>query len=685
MLSRQGVKPDTAAGQESEKVSVMESAWRLGLARSSTRIIRGLMGRNSHPFINAGRYAAVLILLVIFAVARPAWATNWFIDPAATGSNNGTSWTNAWETIGAFNSACNSVQPGDTVFLSGGSTSQTYNTGTTGFQLCKSGTSGNPITFAWSSDSGHNGQIILDSQGTANPIFSNAGGGSWTNVTGNASGGACTSSNACKFTMQNGNVSGNFFLIDLDGGGAGSQITHLHVSYVEVKKAGTGWHSSWINNSEFDHSYVHDITCDGALEFNGSVGQYSGDLSATNLYNQGVLIHDNEIQVNNHQTNDGFGPDAIQGTHGISVYNNLIYGALGSSGVCGSPNHQDAVQIGGAYYLVYNNTIYCTANSVAESDTADTVTGYYRFYNNDIRQCSQQLNSHGIDLKIYASVTALHDIRVMNNTFTDYAGFLAVYIFPNSTGVNSTIDTSLIQNNIIFNSGPYNISFAGWCGAGLIIDSNNINAGSTGSTVGTCNGSAYSDTNRQTAAPTFVIYNAYAPTTNNTRITAFSTPDIGTGVNLSAFFTTDKDGNSRPAPATAWDLGAYNSGTTPPSPQILTTNIPNGVVGVAYPSTTMSATGGTTPYTWSGTGMAPGLSISTAGVITGTPTTAGSYTENITVTDAHSVMATKPFNVVISPPGGTPGGTINQGVGQQGTAVTLNVPAPPTNLAAMIE
>ncbi|HVX66586.1 MAG TPA: Ig domain-containing protein, partial [Bryobacteraceae bacterium] len=39
--------------------------------------------------------------------------------------------------------------------------------------------------------------------------------------------------------------------------------------------------------------------------------------------------------------------------------------------------------------------------------------------------------------------------------------------------------------------------------------------------------------------------------------------------------------------------------------------IPNGAVGVAYPSTTFTASGGIPPYTWSATGLPPGLSLDT--------------------------------------------------------------------------
>jgi hypothetical protein len=72
----------------------------------------------------------------------------------------------------------------------------------------------------------------------------------------------------------------------------------------------------------------------------------------------------------------------------------------------------------------------------------------------------------------------------------------------------------------------------------------------------------------------------------------------------------------------------------------------NGRVGSSY-SQTMTATGGTAPYTWSATGLPDGLTISTGGVISGTPTTMGTYNNIvITVADAcgNTVAVSKTFN-----------------------------------------
>ena len=83
-------------------------------------------------------------------------------------------------------------------------------------------------------------------------------------------------------------------------------------------------------------------------------------------------------------------------------------------------------------------------------------------------------------------------------------------------------------------------------------------------------------------------------------------------------------------------LACGGGGNTPPvTPlSITTTSLPAGQTAVAY-STTLAATGGTAPYSWSvKTGTLPaGLSLSAAGVIAGTPTTAGAANVTLQVSD----------------------------------------------------
>jgi len=83
---------------------------------------------------------------------------------------------------------------------------------------------------------------------------------------------------------------------------------------------------------------------------------------------------------------------------------------------------------------------------------------------------------------------------------------------------------------------------------------------------------------------------------------------------------------------------------------ITTSSLPNGTVGTAY-SQTLAATGGTSPYTWKITsGSLPtGLSLSSSGVISGTPTTAGGPTSvTFQVTDNTGTTATSSLSITIS-------------------------------------
>lgn len=67
----------------------------------------------------------------------------------------------------------------------------------------------------------------------------------------------------------------------------------------------------------------------------------------------------------------------------------------------------------------------------------------------------------------------------------------------------------------------------------------------------------------------------------------------------------------------------------------------------------LGATGGTTPYTWSATGLPAGLSISGSGRISGTPTTAGTSSVTATAKDATGATASATFSWRISTTGTT--------------------------------
>jgi hypothetical protein len=92
----------------------------------------------------------------------------------------------------------------------------------------------------------------------------------------------------------------------------------------------------------------------------------------------------------------------------------------------------------------------------------------------------------------------------------------------------------------------------------------------------------------------------------------------------------------------------------PPRPLVITNGsdtLAPGRVGVSY-ATGVFADGGIPPYRWSLVAgqLPPGLSLTTSpGRITGTPTTAGTFTFTLRVTDEGGQQAMQQFSITISP------------------------------------
>jgi len=118
------------------------------------------------------------------------------------------------------------------------------------------------------------------------------------------------------------------------------------------------------------------------------------------------------------------------------------------------------------------------------------------------------------------------------------------------------------------------------------------------------------------------------PTTALTATPTITVSDAGAGT-ISAAFSLQ---------VTAPSLGITSS-----------TQLPNGTVSSPY-STTLGASGGTAPYSWqvSSGSLPAGLTLnSSTGVISGTPSSAGSASLTLSVTDAASISAAATFSVTV--------------------------------------
>ncbi len=127
----------------------------------------------------------------------------------------------------------------------------------------------------------------------------------------------------------------------------------------------------------------------------------------------------------------------------------------------------------------------------------------------------------------------------------------------------------------------------------------------------------------------------------------YTPPASFTGTDTFAYTVTDATDGS----------GDYASGTASVDVlaplQVSTTTLPGGEYGTAYDQS-LGAIGGTSPYSWSVSqgSLPPGLSLSSSGVLSGTPTAAGAYSFTAKVTDSSTptaLTASQDLSITVAP------------------------------------
>ncbi|MFW5471882.1 beta strand repeat-containing protein [Knoellia sp. CPCC 206450] len=198
---------------------------------------------------------------------------------------------------------------------------------------------------------------------------------------------------------------------------------------------------------------------------------------------------------------------------------------------------------------------------------------------------------------------------------------------------------------------------AGWFGEGSTTPGPTV---TTTSLVGATVGSAYSQTLAASGGATPYTWSLASGTLPAGLALAPSTGLISgtpTTAETKTFTVQVKDAGG----LTATKSLTITVSPAPPGPQITTTTLTNATVGSGY-DVAITATGGTTPYTWSVTsGTLPtGLSLgASTGRITGTPTSTGTSFFTVQVRDATAKVDAQPLSIIVDPVGsGTIKGTV---------------------------
>jgi hypothetical protein len=494
-----------------------------------------------------------------FTTSAASVGAVWYVDNTATGLNIGTSWANAWTSFSSVVWGPSGVQAGDTLYISGGSTSQTY---TESWSVGASGTAASPITIAVdASNPSHSGTVIFD--------YAHLG---------ETTGGVGIRVLADYITF-NGNVNGeshmeirnlvNYRQRSTAVGINGYSVNGVTIQYVTFSNIGE---AIWIHSStglDIHHNRFLQVRGDVAVGIGGATGAWD-----TNL------VHDNEIELLwNMSVPPGgsgvyVGPDGIQLGHGTSVFNNVI--RVKKTTLYTSTQHPDSIQWGNSRQVkIYNNDFINVGDSAIDlggwSFDGTPVTFSDIWIYNNLFRITETIDSYPEFIRLYASpgtIGSITNLKILNNTFVDHDAQYPVITFayngnPTATGVE-------IKNNLWYNCGRG----SQWQPVLSIPDS----AGFTADSFSFDGNLYYHRANTPhivfrdvdytasawvgafeprgtTAAPVFANYAPFAAG-NDLHLQAGDAAARDGGVALNGYFNADKDGKSRPQGA-AWDIGAY--------------------------------------------------------------------------------------------------------------------------------
>jgi len=485
----------------------------------------------------------LFLIFIILSFVPKAFAANWYVNNTASGSNNGTSWTNAWESFG--NISWERISRGDTIYISGGSTLKTYNET---LSIGAAGSSGNNVIIRVGQDSGHNGVVIIDGQHSRTD---------------------CVTNNGNSYVTLDGEYNGSRHIRCIDSTRYGVNFTNARecrVLYVEIKDTG---------DSEDDHGLVFSGGWDGEVGYCRIDNAYQDALRLTTT--AGVTAFDQAAEVH-HNIITNINDDGCVMAEGYNFHHNTI----GPWRTPRGTGHPDGIQMMKGWNRIHSNVFYEGGNNnngshallfIDMDDTGDN--GHHRIFNNIFYVAGQRFLDNrflAIKFKWEEPGMTIDDVVVANNTFVDIP-WNAVVLSLNSS--SDRLRNWQIKNNLAYNcatgiSGtPINLGNANYTTSDVVVTRNVVNAGPSGDQGFTFDGVRYNSAAAFEAAtgfvnsnarPSFVSYIEGNGTGSDYHLSESDTAAIDKGLTLSNYFTVDRDGTLRVQGA--WDVGAYEYGSS---------------------------------------------------------------------------------------------------------------------------
>lgn len=462
------------------------------------------------------RWICGVAVVLLSTAGQSAIAANWYVDSAVGTSGNGQSWASAFKDFS--NISWSAIKPGDTLYISGGSTSKTYRSP---LKIGASGTATSKISVRAGQDAGHNGTVILDGTYIDAASYVTIDGSVGTNS---------------RIKIQNVSDSNK------DNGWAifGNGKVGLTVRYITITNCNNGINLTYGDAFEIDHN---SITVKGDVGIRSFANPSRGWVQNTNL------IHDNMLTGLNYNG----GPDILQPGWSTNIYNNTFRNVVDASVVPGQ--HPDNIQMGGRYVKVYGNTFIDVGDSNIDYDAqaSGEIQDVY-IYNNKFQQLNN-LDQSPEYIRMYSTGKAINtfaNVKILNNTFIDSrptrtsGGQLIGLSWNYGTGAGAGNE---IRNNLAVGT-LNNIEYKFGGSSFVAAYSNNIYPQKQSL-----------DPNGIVGVPS--LDSNFVPTSSDTLAR-----DHGTTL---SYFSTDKLGTARPQ-GSAWDIGAFeyssNSSTAsllPPS------------------------------------------------------------------------------------------------------------------------